>query len=158
VRRKIRFIVLAMLLVVFLMPLSSNATTYYVKDGGSDGNDGQSWNQAFATIAKAVQDAGDGDDILVGYNPIGTTTYNITSSISISGENLRITSARVNQDNSYDSAVHDSDKCIIDANDNCRIFTITGTAVTNATVIRGFKITDGDAYADTQEYNRFLKH
>ena len=128
---------------VFLMPAMINAATFFVKSDGDDGNDGSSWDNAKLTIAGAFSAASDGDDILVGYDPSGTTTYSITSSIAISGKNMRITSARVNQDNSYATADYDSSKCIIDAG-NCRVFTITGASVTTSTRIRGFKITGGD--------------
>jgi len=115
------------------------ATTYYVWVNGSNSNSGTSWGQAFKTIQKAIDSASNGDDILVGYDPEGSTTYNITSQINVN-KSVRLTSARYNQDNSYDSAQYDRDKCIIDAGGNCRVLKVAVGGVT----IRGFTIRNGE--------------
>ncbi|MHC1738339.1 MAG: T9SS type A sorting domain-containing protein [Ignavibacteriaceae bacterium] len=132
---------------LFVSSFSTFATTYFVKETGDDLNTGLSWNQAFATIAKAVSMSVNGDDILIGYDSDGTT-YSITSALLLE-KNLRITSAREGTDNSFDTAVYDSSKCIIDANSLCRIFTIADVSITNATRIRGLGIYRGSANGET---------
>lgn len=58
--------------------------SYYIKtpqNGGSDSNDGLSWNTAFATFGHAIKTAASGDEINVA---AGTYTENITSSKRLS--------------------------------------------------------------------------
>ncbi len=138
------------LFLLFLQSLVFAQSTWFVSQAnGSDLNTGNNWTNAFKTIQKAVDAASTGDDILVGYNPAGTTTYTLASEISISNKALRITSARDGTDNTYAAAVYNSVRCILDGNNSVRIFNITGTiGTTNNRIIRGFKMTNGvgDSY------------
>lgn len=61
-------------------------TIYYVKTDGNDNSDGLSWNNAFATISKAISSAVKDDEIRVGQGTFNSTaTYTITVSLTIKG-------------------------------------------------------------------------
>ena len=141
-----KYVFIYSILLLFIFTTNGfSQVIHFIKNGGDDGNTGLSWAQAFATISHAVTSASEGDEILVGYDAPGTT-FSITGCITVN-KNLKITSAQVNIDVDFDSAIPDSSKCIIDAGGNCRIFTIDGssTAITNSTIIRGFTIQNGKA-------------
>ena len=62
-----RTIILFLIVTVLLISTAHGAgTTYYVKDGGSDGADGLSWENAWATIAKVNTSIASGDTVYFG--------------------------------------------------------------------------------------------
>ena len=143
------------LLLTFSFNISMFAqTTWFVSSAGNN-TTGDSWANAFNSIQTAVNAASANDDILVGYNPAGVTTYNLAASIDILDKPLRITSARVNQDNDYANAVYNSVHCVLDGGNVCRIFTIRGTSgsSTDDMIIRGFKMQNGNASNETEGGN-----
>ena len=120
------------------------AAVYFVDAARPDDSGaGTSWGAAKKTIQAAIDASGAGDTILVKYG-----TYSITSSLTLSGKDIRLTSDD-GDGTGWNDAAPQRGNCTIDANDNCRVFTITGSAVTTATVIQGFTITDGLAEAET---------
>ncbi len=135
-------------LTIILMALvisSSYATTWYV-DGtnGNDANAGDNWgtNNAKATIQAGINAASTGDTVLVKYETNGTT-YNITSSIDFGGKNIKLASDDGNHD-SYDTAVKNAEKCIINAGNSCIIFYFHSSETSDAVVDR-FTIQNGNA-------------
>ncbi len=60
-----RFLLLLSCISVLAFAGSGWGAVWYVGSNGSDGDDGQSWNSAFATIQRAVDAAAEGDEIWV---------------------------------------------------------------------------------------------
>lgn len=74
------------LLFALLSISTFSQTIYYVRIDGNDNNDGKSWNNAFATISKAISSAIKDDEIRVGQGIFNSTaTYTITTSLTIKG-------------------------------------------------------------------------
>ncbi len=61
-----RFVFLLSFFLVLAMTGNGWSAIWHVTENGSDSNDGQSWNSAFATINEAVSSALEGDEIWVG--------------------------------------------------------------------------------------------
>lgn len=81
-------------LVSFLiLPCLLHATTYYVTTvttGGNDGNDGLSWETAFATPKRALAVAADGDKVVVGdgtWTNVGNCDMVVTNAIEFTSLN-----------------------------------------------------------------------
>jgi predicted outer membrane repeat protein len=144
------------LVYLLLYSFSFGQTTWFVSPGCNNPT-GRSWATAFTDIQSAVDAASAGDDILVGYNPAAVTTYTLASQITVANKSLRITSARINQDNTYEDAEYNSVRCVLDGNDVCRIFEISGSSgsSTETMIIRGFKMTNG--FADSQNGGGAIK-
>lgn len=89
-RRFISFLLVILLILFLPAPGRVRAgVRYYVKPTGNDNNSGTSWSQAFATLRKALNIAGNGDEIWVAagtYTP--TTDGNREATLSISGESV----------------------------------------------------------------------
>ncbi len=132
-----RFTILTGAVMIFLSARIYPAV-YYVSLTGSNGS-ATSWATAKTSIQSAINAASNGDVILVKYG-----TYYIYSYLTLGSKNLKITSD-IGTANSWETAKPDSSQCIINAGNYCRIFTFNNSAITTATVIRGFKITGGDA-------------
>lgn len=135
--------VLKTILIIVVFTAYAHSAVWYVYDGAS--GTGTSWANAYGSIQSAINAASAGDEILVGYGSSPPTTYTIGSQLDINDKNVKITSASYDNDNSYASAQYDSSKVIISGGGSCRLFYIHGGAVTSATVIRGFKLTNGNA-------------
>jgi len=58
-------VVTILVVILVLAGVCAQAATYYVAVGGSDANDGSSWEEAFATIQKGIDSAGSGDTVIV---------------------------------------------------------------------------------------------
>ncbi len=108
-----------------------------------DSGAGTSWTTAKQTIGAALTAAADGDTVLVKYG-----TYNLTNSLIIADKNVKLTSDDGTA-TGWDDADFDRDQCTIDAQGNCRILAISGVAVTNETVVRGFTMRNGKATNET---------
>jgi len=126
------------LILTVLLSQSAFATRYHVKDtGGSDNNNGLSWDYAFKTIQKGIDTASSGDDIWVmGY--YDSTAYDITVAIDVNKAVNLYGGFHMGEDEPAD---RDSDQVsIIDADNNCRCFNVTADAT-----IDGFELLDGNA-------------
>ena len=55
-----------------IIPICIYPATIFVYSGGS--GSGTSWSDAYGSIQTAITNASNGDDILVGYDPSGSTT------------------------------------------------------------------------------------
>ncbi len=112
--------------------------TYYVDNSLPDDN-GKFASQATAkkTIQTAIDAAFNNNVILVKYSSGDSATYSITSSISISGKNIKLVPD--NSDTGWEDAQPDSSKRIIDGNYTCQLMLIIGSLATNNACIRGFK-------------------
>lgn len=128
---------------------AAGAGTWYVDTARPDDTgDGLSWAAAKQTIGAAISASGASDTILVNYG-----TYAI-------GEALVLTSDRLlgSDDGTHDGwaeALPDSGLCIVAADATCRVLTISGAAVTGATVVRGFTFTGGDATSEGDPNNGY---
>jgi len=139
-----KFICRLTLLLILSISTQLSAATWYVYYNGN-GN-GTAWNNSLSTIQAAINAASSGDDILVAYGSDNQSyTYSISSHLEIDNKNLRITSAKYDDGDTYASAAYDSSKVIISASGTNRLFYIHGSGVTNMTEIRGFKLTNGNA-------------
>ena len=70
--------------------LAARAATYYVTTGGNDGNDGLSWETAFATPKRALAVAADGDKVVVGggtWTNVGYCDMVVTNAIEFTSLN-----------------------------------------------------------------------
>jgi hypothetical protein len=106
------------------------ATTWYVTISGNDSNTGKSQSVAFRTIQKAVDNASNGDTVLVGdgtYVPISTSKYGVINS------DKRITIKSIN---GYAST-------IIDAKDQMCCFYDGGNYNKTNCCLIGFTLTNG---------------
>ncbi len=124
-----------------------SGTAWFVDGAVGSSGDGTTWGTAFQTVFEGIASASDGDVVLVKYG-----TYNITDDLVITGKDVRLTSDDGDGSHWHD-AQPDRDQCTIDANDNCRIFTLTGATVTADTIIRGFTMREGDAGAEPTHVN-----
>ncbi|MCF8356758.1 MAG: hypothetical protein K9H48_20115 [Melioribacteraceae bacterium] len=142
-------IILLLFVWIFSSPINAQSVWFVDSEIGISGS-GVSWGTAFKTIQEAINAAApSNDDILVAYGSDGSSqTYSISSQLEINDKNLRITSAKSGTDNTYAAAQYDSSKVIITASGTNRLFYIHGNGVTNNTVIRGFKLTNGNASND----------
>ena len=68
---------------IFLFAQSVFATTYYVKNGGSDSASGTSDGNAWASLYKASTATSNGDTILLKRGDTWTVTVNRTSSCGV---------------------------------------------------------------------------
>lgn len=130
------------------LPKKKNSTVQDVKivfvSPSGDNSDGLTWATAFNSIDTAIGNTNSGDEILIGYSTTGTTTY-FESNLFIAHKTLKVTSARIGLDLDFASAIHDSSKCVIDANDVDRVLQFSGLLGDNSSQIRGLKITNGTA-------------
>ncbi len=103
-----------------------------------DGGDGLAWASAKQTIGAAIAASAAGDTILVkyGHYPIGEALL-LSSDRRLGSDDGTHTS--------WDAALPDSSRCVVAADATCRVMTISGAAVSAATVVRGFTLTGGDA-------------
>jgi hypothetical protein len=106
-----------------------------------DSGDGLSWATAKQTIGAAIAASAAGDTVLVKYG-----LYPLGEALVIGSD--RCLGSDDGTHSSWDAALPDSSQCIIAADATCRVMTITGTAVTAATVVRGFTLTGGDATSE----------
>ncbi|NCC69882.1 MAG: hypothetical protein EOM14_17130, partial [Clostridia bacterium] len=112
------------LLTLFLpLVIPVHAAPYHVATSGDDSADGSSWATPFLTISNAVENAGNGDEILV-----TNGTYEITNQISIT-EGIELKSV-----NGPESTV------IRRSSGTDRIIYMSNTAA----VVSGFTITNGE--------------
>jgi len=93
------------------------------------------------TIGAAITASAAGDTILVKYG-----LYPVTDDLELSGN--RCLGSDDGTHASWDAALPDSSQCIVSADATCRVMTITGAAVTAATIVRGFTLTGGDATSE----------
>ncbi len=140
-------LLLVWLLAIFWLAPITYAATYYVDASQpDDGGDGTTWETAKRTIAAGITVSAAGDTILVKYG-----NYLLSgSSLSLSSDRCMISDDGTHT--SWDTAAPDSSQCIIDAGLTSRVLTISGEDVTNATEIRGFMITGGDATAESNAH------
>jgi len=82
-----QFLLFSILLTsLILSPGIALGARWYVKTDGSDSNGGQTWNQAFKTIQKAVMEASDGDEIWVKMGPYPlSSTIDVPKAVGIYG-------------------------------------------------------------------------
>ncbi|UCH83170.1 MAG: hypothetical protein JSW50_11990, partial [Candidatus Latescibacterota bacterium] len=133
--------ILASLFVV--APVLTNATVYFVDAAQpNDTGNGLSWPTAMQKIQTAIDSSAVGDTVLVKYG-----TYTITTDLVITSDR-KITSDDGTNDSWYSAAYSDS-LCLIDAGASGRVLTITGSDVTEATWIRGLKMTGGRATGES---------
>jgi len=124
-------------LIALFVSLSAYGKTVYVDEAdGDDTNDGLSWLTAKATIQKGIDEASDGDTVLVKYG-----TYSITNSIDFGGKNIKLASDDGTH-LSYENAATDASQCIIDAGENCQVFYFH-LSETSEAVVNGFTIKNG---------------
>lgn len=122
------------------MLTATHAATYYVDAAQPDDDgDGVTWETAKKTIGAGISVSTPGDTILVKYG------IYLLSGTSLSLTDDRCLTSDDGTHATWESAAHDSSQCIIDAGYLSRVFEISGVDVTDATVIRGFMITGGDA-------------
>ena len=74
---------------VVLMSGGAAGTTYYVDPNGDDNNDGLSWQTAFATIQKGIDDANDGEPDNYDIIDVNSGTYE-TGPIFLNNNNQEI--------------------------------------------------------------------
>ena len=122
-----------------------SATTFYVSMQGSNGA-GTSWSTAKTSLSAAIYASAAGDEILVKYG-----TYNITTTLFLTS-NRKITSDSGSA-GSFATAQPDSSQCILQGDGNNRIFNIRGTGISNTTILRGLKITAGNASTESVWYH-----
>lgn len=99
-------------------------------------------------MASASADAAAGDTILVKYG-----LYLVTDDLVLNGN--RCLGSDDGTHTSWDTALPDSSQCIIAADATCRVMTITGSAVTAATTLRGFTLSGGDATSEGDPSNGY---
>jgi hypothetical protein len=106
-----------------------------------DSGDGLSWGTAKQTIGAAIAASAASDTILVKYGlyPVGEALV-ISSNRCLGSDDGTHTG--------WDAALPDSSQCIVSADATCRVMTITSTAVTATTIVRGFTLTGGDATSE----------
>ncbi len=114
-------------------------STYFVDTAQPDNTgDGQTWETTKRTIGAGIAASAAGDTILVKYGTyVITTACNLTSDRKITSDDGNHTT--------WDGAAIDSSQCVIDADAQCRVFTLAGAAITRETQVRGFGMTGGDA-------------
>jgi len=106
-----------------------------------DTGNGLSWAAAKQTIGAAIAASAAGDTILVKYG-----LYPVGEALVLSSD--RCLGSDDGTHASWDAALPDSSQCIIAADATCRVMTITGAAVTAATILRGFTLIGGDATSE----------
>ena len=78
-----------MAMAVVLMSGGAAGTTYYVDPNGDDNNDGLSWETAFATIQKGIDDANDGEPDNYDIIDVNSGSY-VTDPIFLNNSNQKI--------------------------------------------------------------------
>ena len=126
------------LIPAFTITASAAGTIHYVNGtGGSDGNDGDTWGTAFASLQQAIDRASDGDTIFVAKG-----TYNQTAEYLLTSKDIKIYGSFDGTESSPDERTFASENTsVLDAAAVSRVFSLNGRS--NATVIDGFKITGG---------------
>lgn len=121
----------------------AGAAEYYVDAARpDDSGDGLSWATAKQTIQAAIDASADGDVLLVKYGD-----YSIGASLQLTSDR-KITSDDGTHD-SYETAVPDRSACTVLASGASRVLTVTGSAVTFSTFVRGLTITGGNATTES---------
>ena len=142
---RVRTTTILSILVVFstLGFAGARASVYYTDAARpDDSGDGLTWLTAKQTIQAAINTADLGDTILVKYG-----LYSIGTDIVI--DSTRVLTSDDGTHDSWDSAVPDPSLCTVSPTVVSRVFTITGAMVTNATRLRGFQITGGNATGES---------
>lgn len=143
------FASLAALLLLGLLAGAAGAATWFTDAAQPDDDgDGLAWSTAKRTIAAAIGASAAGDTILVKYG-----LYPVGSALVIDG-NRRLGSDDGSH-TSWDTALPDSSACLIVADAASRVMTITGSAVTAATTLRGFTLSGGDATSEGDPNNGY---
>jgi hypothetical protein len=138
------------LLFLFLFSINISAKVIYVYFNAYGANNGTSWDDAYTDVPTAVSNAVSGDEILVGYGTDDQLySYGIPSHLEINNIELKITTASFHNDNSFATAQYNYNKVALTATGTNRLFYIHGSNVTTATVIRGFKLRNGNANTTT---------
>ena len=136
------------------------AITYYV-DGasGSDANDGQSWNQAFATLQQALSVATDNDEIWIAegtYTPTSGSDRSVSFTVTGAQDGLEIYGGFQSGDTFADRSPADHPVILSgdigtsnDSSDNSYNVLFfdgtTGGTITTSTVLDGVTVTAGNA-------------
>jgi len=139
----------ALLVALLTLGASAEAATWF-SDASQpdDSGDGSSWATAKRTIAASIAASAAGDTLLVRYGiyPIGEAVVLASNRCLSSDDGTHL---------DWDSARPDSSECIIAADATCRVMTISGSAVTAATILRGFTLTGGDATSEGDPNNGY---
>lgn len=124
-------------LILFFVPLlttivTAHADTWYVKTNGSDSNGGTTWNDAFRTIQKGIDEASATDTVLVAD---GTYTGLGNKNLDFGGKAITVQSQ------------NGPENCTIDCENDGRGFYFHSDE-TYTSVVDGFTITNGEADFD----------
>jgi hypothetical protein len=115
-------------MLLFAISISSASTNYYVATGGDDDANGLTWDTAFETIQRGIDEANDGDSITV---EVGLYLENI----DFKGKSIIVSST--NPDSWYTV-----ESTVIDANDRDYVAKFSNSEDSNA-VLTGFTIRNG---------------
>jgi hypothetical protein len=131
----------------FLYAAVSQGAVYFVDAARpDDSGQGTNWGTAKRTIPAAIAASAAGDTILVKYG-----TYAVPAPIEIA------TDRKLSSDDgthvSFETARPDSAQCILAGANLTRLFTISSSAVTTATSVRGFEFVNGNATLNGSDPN-----
>jgi hypothetical protein len=121
--------------------LAQAATWFADAAQPDDSGNGLSWAAAKQTIGAAIAASAAGDTVLVKYG-----LYPVGEALVIGSD--RCLGSDDGTHSNWDATLPDSSQCIIAADATCRVMTITGAAITAATILRGFTLTGGDATSE----------
>jgi len=138
-KRVSTFSIVVFSLCLFIIPAITGAkgATYYVRSDGNDESSGTSWETAKKTIQRAINNAGNGDTIIVGSSDghgdgVYTENVNVAKSLIIKSENGYATTTVVASDTNHVFEITVSNVTI--GGEDCG-FSIYGATGTDAAAI-----------------------
>ena len=146
-KRVSTFSIVVFSLCLFIIPAITGAkgATYYVRSDGNDESSGTSWETAKKTIQRAINNAGNGDTIIVGSSDghgdgVYTENVNVAKSLIIKSENGYATTTVVASDTNHVFEITVSNVTIGGEDCGFSIYGATGTDV--AAIFLGNNVTN----------------